>query len=237
MFRYETHCHTKEASRCGKLSGADVARMYKDLGYDGIFITDHFFNGSSAVDPSLPWEEKVAVYLSGFENAKAEGEKIGLDVFLGIEFWFYATEFLVYGPDRAFLLANPDLDRLDMRELLTRCREQGYFCVHAHPFRQRGYIKTLRLYPDLTDAVETLNAAHPETDHFVFDRRAQAYADSYGLPFTGGSDCHVPDQRWMGGILCEERIACWQDYAAAVKTRRVAPFREPHDRTKPMKFD
>ncbi len=228
MFRYETHCHTKEASRCGKMPGADVARMYKDLGYDGIFVTDHFFNGSSAVDPSLPWEEKVEVYLSGYENAKKEGEKIGLDVFLGIEFWYHATEFLVYGPDRDFLLANPDLDQLDMRQLIDRCHGQDYLCVQAHPFRQRGYIKTLRLYPDITDAVEIVNAAHPAEGHFLFDRRAEAYADSFGLPGTGGSDCHIPNQKYMGGVFSEEKISGWQDYKRLLLSRALTPFRELH---------
>lgn len=48
MYKYETHCHTSEASGCGMSTGAEMAQKYKDEGYDGIFITDHFFNGNSA---------------------------------------------------------------------------------------------------------------------------------------------------------------------------------------------
>lgn len=42
MFRYETHLHTAEGSGCASASGAEQARRYKALGYDGIIVTDHF---------------------------------------------------------------------------------------------------------------------------------------------------------------------------------------------------
>lgn len=42
MFRYETHLHTYEGSLCGVTPGSLYPQYYKDLGYDGIFITDHF---------------------------------------------------------------------------------------------------------------------------------------------------------------------------------------------------
>ena len=229
-FKYETHCHTSEASRCGRMSGAAVAEFYASLGYTGIFTTDHFFNGSSNVPKDLSWEEKIAVFLSGYSAAKRRGEELGLDVFFGIEYNYGQTEFLIYGADEAFLLAHPDCDRMEMRDFLTLCHENALFCVQAHPFRQRGYIKCLRLYPDITDAVECVNAAHPlAPDGSVpFDERARWYASSYSLPVTGGSDCHIPNMAMMGGIYTEERIHGWQDYARLVTDRRVTPFRSPH---------
>ena len=60
-------------------------------------VTDHFFNGNTAIDRSLPWEEKVELYCRGYENAKEEGDKIGLDVFFGVEWAFHGDEFLLYG--------------------------------------------------------------------------------------------------------------------------------------------
>ena len=47
--RYETHSHTSETSRCSHISGAELAEFYKSLGYTGLFITDHFFNGNTTV--------------------------------------------------------------------------------------------------------------------------------------------------------------------------------------------
>ena len=59
MYRYETHMHTMEASACAHSSAADMADKYKAEGYDGIFITDHFFNGNSAVPRERTWEDRV----------------------------------------------------------------------------------------------------------------------------------------------------------------------------------
>ena len=33
---------TSEVSACASTSGAGQARIYKELGYDGIIVTDHF---------------------------------------------------------------------------------------------------------------------------------------------------------------------------------------------------
>ena len=85
-YRYETHLHTCEGSACASASGAEMARVHKELGYTGIFVTDHFFNGNTAVPRELPWRERVRLFCLGYERARDEGEKIGLDVFFGFEF-------------------------------------------------------------------------------------------------------------------------------------------------------
>lgn len=42
-YLYETHMHTSEASACAGSTGAQMARAYKEAGYTGIIVTDHFF--------------------------------------------------------------------------------------------------------------------------------------------------------------------------------------------------
>ena len=86
MYIYDTHVHTSQASDCALSSGAQMAQKYKELGYDGIFITDHFFHGNTCVDRSLPWADWVRLFCQGYEDAKKQGEKIGLDVFFGWEY-------------------------------------------------------------------------------------------------------------------------------------------------------
>ena len=54
-YTYETHLHTCRASLCGKSEGSEHVRYYKELGYTGIFVTDHFFGGNTAVPRDLPW--------------------------------------------------------------------------------------------------------------------------------------------------------------------------------------
>ena len=92
-YLYETHMHTSEASACAGSTGAQMARAYKEAGYTGIIVTDHFFYGNTSVDRSLPWEEWVRRFCLGYEHAKAEGERIGLSVFFGWEACYEGTEF------------------------------------------------------------------------------------------------------------------------------------------------
>ena len=85
-YRYETHMHTCEGSACASASGAEMARAHRENGYTGIFVTDHFFNGNTAVPRELPWRERVERFCLGYEHARKEGERIGLDVFFGFEY-------------------------------------------------------------------------------------------------------------------------------------------------------
>lgn len=224
MYKYETHVHTSEASRCGKQSGAEVARLYRELGYDGIIITDHFVNGSTRTTPDMSWEEKMDIFTSGYKNAKAEGDDIGLDVFFGMEFNYRHTEVLVYGLSEEWLYSHPDCDKLDMREFCTLARESGAFVVAAHPFRQRPYIKAICLYPDCVDAVEVVNTSH--TPDMPFDRRAEWYANEYNLAKTGGSDNHFREQKQIGGIKTEKKIGKISDYGDIVRSGQLEIFKE-----------
>ena len=90
MFRYETHLHTAEGSGCASASGAEQARRYKALGYDGIIVTDHFFNGNCAVtnfDSSIVFEKnkcRVSELISHSINelttrAKNENKEIQIE--------------------------------------------------------------------------------------------------------------------------------------------------------------
>ena len=97
---YETHLHTAEGSACGSMPGEAMARVYKEAGYAGIVITDHFYHGNTAVDRSLAWPEWVEQFCKGYENAKQRGEEIGLQVFFGWESGYQGTEFLIYGLDQ-----------------------------------------------------------------------------------------------------------------------------------------
>ena len=200
-YLYETHMHTSEASACAGSTGAQMARAYKEAGYTGIIVTDHFFYGNTSVDRSLPWEEWVRRFCLGYEHAKAEGERIGLSVFFGWEACYEGTEFLVYGLDQAWLLAHPQIKDASIREQYALVHEGGGIISHAHPFREEDYIPEIRLFPEYVDAVEGVNAMHSSRasdchKNPLFNERALAYGKEHNLPFTAGSDAY--DRRRYG---------------------------------------
>lgn len=228
MYKYETHLHTSEGSSCASSTGAEMARAHKAAGYDGIFVTDHFFNSSTTVPENLPWEERIERYCRGYENALAEGKRIGLDVFFGVEWTVRGADFLIYNKDKAWLKANEYLlMEADERELFSEVRKTGGFIVHAHPFREAGYIPFISLYPHDVDAVEVINLRNANPlfgGSDVYNDRAEQYARMYNLPATGGSDTHNIDQIAGGGILVPDKIAVPEDYLLQIKEGFVVPL-------------
>lgn len=226
MYKYETHLHTAEGSACAATSAVDMVKAHKDAGYDGIFITDHFFNGNSAIPRELPWADRIDLYCKGYERALEAGSKVGMAVFFGVEFTVQGADFLLYGIDKKWLLEHEFyLTVGDERALFRLVHEDGGFIVHAHPFRDYPYIPHISLYPHDVDAVEWINASHGKDS--AFNDRAKQYAEMFGLTVTGGSDTHSADRMYGGGILVPERINCPDDYLRQLKNGSVVPI-EPN---------
>lgn len=211
--RWETHVHTAEGSACAVTPAADMAKGCKRAGYDGMFVTDHFYHGNTCTDRSLPWEEWVRQFSLGYYHAKEAGDQIGLRVCFGWEYSWDGTDFLTYGLSPAWLAAHPETISLEPPAYLRLIRASGGCIVHAHPFREAAYIKMFRLIPDLVDGVEVFNGGNYLA---AYNDRALWYAESFGLPQTAGSDAHN-DHAFSGGILTDCEIHNTEDYPAVVR--------------------
>ena len=220
-FRYDLHVHTYEGSACAHSPGRDIADFYKAEGYTGIVVTDHFYAGNTRVDRSLPWEEWLAGFRRGWEETKARGDEIGLDVFYAWEYSFYGTDYLTYGLDNAWAARHPEIKSMDIVDYLRLTRGDGAFVIHAHPFHEAGYIPYIRLLPRLVDAVEVVNAPKPQAEN----DRAMEYARGYDLTMTAGSDCHGADWTHLAGIETDHRLASMEDLIGTLRRREHRIFR------------
>lgn len=218
-YRYETHMHTCEGSACASASGAEMARAHLEKGYTGIFVTDHFFNGNTAVPRDLPWRERVERFCLGYEHAREEGERIGLDVFFGFEYGVNAADFLVYNLDKSWLLEHEDIDREDARRAFALMHQGGGFIIHAHPFRERDYVDHIELFPRDVDGVEVVNGA--QLNQPEMNSRAWLYAKMYGLPETAGSDSHHVEGLYGSGVEVPRRIERPTDYLEMLRAGEV----------------
>lgn len=221
-YAYETHLHTSKASACGLNTPEEMVIACKEAGYTGIFVTDHFFYGNTAIDRALPWKEWVQGYCQSYELAKIAGDEIGLQVFFGWEASYRGTDFLVYGLDKEWLIAHPQIKDASIEEQYAMLHADGGMIIHAHPFREEFYIPEIRLFPEYVDGVETLNASHvPKFGAKAgggFDRLAKEYAIKHNLPQTGGSDIHSVNL-FGGGMAFQSKLNSIQDYIQAVKSR------------------
>jgi len=212
---YETHLHTSEASACGITTGAEAVSAYIKLGYSGIFVTDHFFNGNCAVDDNLKWKDKIEAYCTGYENAKKAAAGLDFSVFFGIEFNFSGDEYLIYGITKEWLIEHPEIMNLSHSELFNTIDRAGGLMVQAHPFRKRSYIRSINLHPDDVHAVEVYNAANAPEEN----EQALEYAALHHLPGTSGSDMHnVNDLYCLGGTAFEKKLESVQDFVAQIKS-------------------
>lgn len=227
-YRYETHLHTMEGSACARNTAEEMVYAYKEAGYTGIMVTDHFYRGNTAVDRNCSWEDWVEAYCKGYENAKAAGDNIGLQVFFGWEESHQGTDFLIYGLDKEWLKKHPELREVTIEEQYDLVHRAGGMVIHAHPYREASYIPEIRLFPDSVDGVEVYNASHfgrvpEESGRSTYDRKAWEYAANYNLPCTGGSDIHSTNLVF-GGMAFTRKLTDVKDYMQAVLKREGKPM-------------
>lgn len=220
LYRYEMHTHTSEVSRCGQISAVELVRTYKDLGFSGLCITDHFLNGNTTVPHDLPWDEQIALFCQGYHKAYLEGKRLGISVFFGWEYSFRGTDLLTYGLGPEWLLAHPEIMELHMNEYCDLVHEHGGFIAHAHPFREADYIDLIRLLPRKVEAVEVINACRTDFENALADQ----YADNYGLLKIAGSDNHVGYLERFAGLELPRSAVDIQDLIRTVKAGEAKVF-------------
>ena len=216
---YETHSHTSQASKCGRVQGREYIEYMQQEGFAGMIITDHFFNGNSAVPVDISWKRRVDQYVSGYEDARNAAEGTDFNVMFGIEYNFDCDEYLIYGVDKNWLLDNEDIMSKSRREVYELVHQGGGIMIQAHPFRERYYINTINLTPSVTDGVEIYNAANDDNMNAL----AYCYAKELGVPMSAGSDIHFFYDGPKGGMMFDDRIDNIEDYVKAVKAGKGLP--------------
>lgn len=199
------HTHTKYGSSCAYMDPSALIHRAKQVGLDGVCITEH----------NQPWDRKAIERLSREHDFTVIG---------GIEVTTNHGDILVFG------LHQSVLNVWEAEELRDMVERAGGVTIAAHPFRGHvgpGY--SARFNPPLTvgtasqrpvfqlvDAVEVFNArAGPQEQEF-----AQAVSDNLNLKATGGSDAHsIATVGWAVTIF-ENRITSEEELIAEIKAGR-----------------
>jgi predicted metal-dependent phosphoesterase TrpH len=223
MYIYETHLHTSPVSYCARASVRETLEFYKDVGYKGVFITNHFLDGNIDLETrKKPYEEQIEFLFSAIEEGERVGQEIGLDVFGGFEMSYGGSDFLVYGIGKEWCLAHPDMHKMKKSEILRLMQEDGALIIHAHPFREAAYIDHIRLFPRHVHGTEVYNANRTEFEN----RLAEQYAENYGHIRFAGSDNHAGrEQGKFGGMATDRKIETVEDFIGQVISGEAKPFK------------
>lgn len=227
MYLYETHCHTFPVSKCSKSTVREMLEFYHSIGYEGVFITNHFLDGNVNIDRSLPYEERLRFYFSDYDDAVEIGREIGISVFLGLESSYRGTDFLIYGLDRDWFFAHPEIEGLKRSQMLTLMRDAGALIIQAHPFREASYIDHIRLFPRHVHGIEVINAGQPDFPN----AQAKRYAKAYELIAFAGSDIHNINQKSLAGIMTSTPILDERDFCQRILSQNFSIFKKESNKT------
>ncbi len=204
MYKYDLHIHTAECDKYAWVGGAEIVRRYKDTGYDGLVITDHYESRM------LDWfkdeigtndkEKIINRYLRGYYSARNEAEKIGFTVLCGAEVRFEGNinDYLIYGLEEQDFYSLPLLNKLQNIEELSAVLPQNAIIVQAHPFRNGMTVCS----SNNIFGIEGYNGC---TEKFR-NEMAKMFASHYKKAITSGSDFHEISKLAKGGIETHEKI-------------------------------
>lgn len=179
--KLDMHCHTREGSIDGKVGLEDYIVRLKELGYDGMLITDHnSYNG----------------YRYWKENIKGRRHQ-DFVVLKGIEYdTINAGHMLIVMPENVKLKIL-ELRGLPLPLLIFLVHTFGGIIGPAHPYGEKYmslfHTRYFRKNPEMNktilnsfDFMEVFNACEPAQANML----ARKTAAKYGLPGFGGSDSH-----------------------------------------------
>ncbi len=224
-YLFDAHVHTAEVSPCGRIPAAEMVRRYRDAGYHGIVITDHYHATTVNHGRSAIWDAIMDRYLTGYRIAREEGDRLGILVLLGLELTFSGpamNDYLVYGVTEEFLFRVPRLCALGLSPVSALAREEGFLIYQAHPFRvgqkpaPTGYIDGMEVYNG--------NPRCESRNH-----RALEHARRTGLAMISGSDAHQVEDIGRGGFRLSEMPADGAGFVKLLRETRMPEMKTAGD--------
>ena len=211
-YKYEIHCHTKETSNCGKTGAAQLVRLYKSMGYDGVVITDHYSRMTFKEWNAFTVKKHIEKFFKGYYAAKeAAGEDF--TVLLGMELrgWCSPIDYLVYGVTEDFIRNSPNLLFKYAKRFYKMAQKNHFLVIAPHPYRMSPFLPCKKAI----DGVQIVNGKAPDEKN----EKGALWAKKNGFKIlTYGSDFHRPTHKKFCAILTNEPIKSNDDLIRILKS-------------------
>ena len=217
MFKTEPHAHVAEISSCSRINAKEMVELYKNAGYDTLFISDHLKERVFEKFGDISWEEKVDKFFLGYDIAKKRGDEIGLTVLISAELQLNenSNHYLLYGDIKDFIKNNKDMFSLPIKDFYALAKRNNVKIFHAHPYRDG------KLQPAPATFVDAVEVYNTNPRHLDYSEKTEEYAKKYSLPITAGSDTHRLEDVARSGVLTEKKIESVKDYVDAVLSGKI----------------
>ena len=217
--KLETHCHTLGGSHCADGDRDVFVSVYKNAGYGGVVITNHFSRDSYDYIKGDTKEQKIRYYFSLLEDMKERLIKSGLKCFWGTEVRAMpengadrGEEFTVYGINEKMMYDNRLLFEFTQKELFEFADKNGLFMYQTHPFR----FKVKAGDPKYMHGAEAFNGHY---HHYAHNALANAFCENNGLIKMSGTDYHHDGQPITGGIFVPDNIETEEQLISCIFSR------------------
>jgi predicted metal-dependent phosphoesterase TrpH len=167
-YKIDLHVHSKYSIDNDAEPEEAILRAI-ELGLQGIAFTEHYYYGAS--EPIEPLREKY-------------GDSIM--IFRGVEFSAQEGHCLIFGVDTDDL----SLKYAPLRDVISVVTRKSGVVIPSHPYRSVNGIGDLVLNTDGISALEGYNGCNMHGFNVLAIKAAKAL----GIPFTGGSDAHTPQE-------------------------------------------
>jgi predicted metal-dependent phosphoesterase TrpH len=194
--KLDMHVHTTRHSPDGQIDPFALAGRARELGLDGVVITEHDWLWTEAELQQLRAADPGLLFLAGVEVSCREGH------------------FLAYGIHNPFAVPRG----MKVANLCREVHRQGGVVVGAHPFRWGQDFDRIMAteHPEL-DGLE-LMSNNMDADG---RRRAAAVQQTARLAGLGNSDAHTLDVLGVCYTEFEDTITNMAELVGAIQARRT----------------
>jgi predicted metal-dependent phosphoesterase TrpH len=196
--RFDMHMHTTRHSPDSQMDPEAMVRRARQIGLDGVVITEHDWLWTEAELEELRKVEPGLVVLAGIEVSAREGH------------------FLVYGVHDPFAVPA----RIGVAELCRAVHRQDGAVVAAHPFRWgQPFEEILQEERPELDGLEMMSS-NMDAD---CRRRTAQVQQRLGLAGLGNSDAHREEVLGFCYTEFDAVIRDSLDLVSAIRDRRSTP--------------
>jgi len=191
----DTHMHEKTYSDDSFMSLSEIVTRAKEIGLDGVCITDHESNSIR-------------------DYAQDYSKETGFLIIVGAEILTHEGDITVFG------LNQLPTEKLHAQQLIDMTLKAGGVAMSAHPFREnnRGMGNSIRTVRGLC-GIEAFNGSTPMHHNL----HAYDLAEELSIPTFGASDAHIVEKIGKYATFFPGTIRDTQDFIEAVRQGGTCP--------------